>query len=98
MTIGRNFFVMTTDTAPKILVVDDDPAIRNLVHRFFNQKYQGDSAAEGETALALFEKIKALLVVLDGNWPDSTGYHLCLERQRRTNVFVIMRSQPHRRS
>jgi DNA-binding response OmpR family regulator len=42
---------MTTDTAPKILVVDDDPAIRNLVHRFLNQKYQVDSAADGETAL-----------------------------------------------
>ena len=42
--------MMTTDTAPKILVVDDDPAIRNLVHRFFNQKYQVDSAADGETA------------------------------------------------
>jgi len=58
---------MTTDTAPKIIVVDDDPAIRNLVHRFFNQKYQVDLAADGETALALFEKIKPLLVVLDWN-------------------------------
>ncbi len=46
--------MMTTDTAPKILVVDDNPAIRNLVHRFLNQKYQVDSAADGETALALF--------------------------------------------
>jgi DNA-binding response OmpR family regulator len=95
LTIGKNFFVMTTDTAPKILVVDDDPAIRNLVHRFFYHKYQVDSAANGETALALFDKIKPLLVVLDWNWPDTTGYHLCLEMQRRTNVFVIMRSQPH---
>jgi two-component system alkaline phosphatase synthesis response regulator PhoP len=56
---------MTADTAPTILVVDDDPAIRNLVHRFFYQKYQVDSAADGETALALFEKLKPLLVVLD---------------------------------
>jgi len=55
---------MTTDTAPKILVVDDDPAIRNLVHRFFNQKYQIDSAADGETTLALFEKLKPLLAGL----------------------------------
>jgi len=89
---------MTTDTAPNILVVDDDPAIRNLVHRLFNQKYQVHSAADGETALALFEKFKPLLVVLDGNWPDTTGYHLCQEMQRRTNVFAIVRSQPHRRS
>jgi len=68
---------MTTYTAPNILVVDDDPAIRNLVHRFFNHKYQVDSAADGETALALFEKLKPLPVVLDWNLPDTKGYHLC---------------------
>ena len=72
--------------------MDDVPAIRNLVHRFLNQKYQVDSAADGETALALFEKLKPLLVVLDWNWPDTTGYHLCQEMQRRTNVFAIVLS------
>ena len=89
---------MTTDTAPKIIVVDNDPVSHNLVHRFFNQKYQVDSAAGGETALALFENLKPLLVVLDWNLPDTKGYHLCQEMQRRTNVFAIVRSQPHRRS
>ena len=83
---------MTTDTAPKILVVDDDPPIRNLVHRFLNQKYEVDSAADGDSALALFEKFKPVLVILDWNLPDTTGYHLCQEMQRRTNVFVIMLS------
>ncbi|MEG4392727.1 response regulator transcription factor [Microcoleus sp. BROC3] len=83
---------MTTDTTAKILVVDDDPAIRTLVHRFLTQKYQVDSAADGETALELFEKFKPLLVVLDWNLPDTTGYHLCQEMQRRTNVFVVMLS------
>ncbi|MCY7381520.1 MAG: response regulator transcription factor [Microcoleus sp. CAN_BIN18] len=83
---------MTINTAPKILVVDDDSPIRNLVHRFLNQKYQVNSAADGETALALFEEFKPMLVVLDWNLPDTTGYHLCQEMQRRTNVFVIMLS------
>ncbi|MEG4811684.1 response regulator transcription factor [Microcoleus sp. F8-D3] len=83
---------MTADTTPKILVVDDDSSIRNLVHRFLTQKYQADSAADGETALELFEKLKPLLVVLDWNLPDTTGYHLCQEMQRRTNVFVVMLS------
>jgi len=41
---------MVVDTTPKILVVDDDPLIRNLVHRFLNQKYQVDSAADGDRA------------------------------------------------
>ncbi|MEG4342689.1 response regulator transcription factor [Microcoleus sp. A003_D6] len=83
---------MTADTTPKILVVDDDLLIRTLVHRFLTQKYQVDWAADGETALELFEKLKPLLVILDCNLPDTTGYYLCQEMQRRTNVFVIMLS------
>ncbi|MEG3842309.1 response regulator transcription factor [Microcoleus sp. herbarium14] len=83
---------MVVDTTPKILVVDDDPAIRNLVHRFLNQKYQVDSAADGDRALALFEEFKPVLVILDWNLPDTTGYYLCQEMQRRTNVFVVMLS------
>ena len=83
---------MVVDTTPKILVVDDDPAIRNLVHRFLNQKYQVDSAADGDRALALFDEFQPVLVILDWNLPDTTGYHLCQEMQRRTNVFVIMLS------
>lgn len=83
---------MVVDTTPKILVVDDDPAIRNLVHRFLNQKYQVDSAADGDRALALFDEFKPVLVILDWNLPDTTGYHLCQEMQRRTNVFVVMLS------
>ncbi|MEG4322409.1 MULTISPECIES: response regulator transcription factor [unclassified Microcoleus] len=83
---------MNTHTAPKILVVEDDPPIRNLVHRFLNHKYQVNSAADGETALALFEEFQPMVVILDWNLPDTTGYHLCQEMQRRTNVFVIMLS------
>jgi two-component system alkaline phosphatase synthesis response regulator PhoP len=83
---------MVVDTTTKILVVDDDPAIRNLVHRFLNQKYQVDSAADGDRALALFEEFNPMLVILDWNLPDTTGYLLCQEMQRRTNVFVIMLS------
>ena len=55
--------------------MDDDPSIRNLVHRFLNQKYHVGAAADGETALALFEQLKPLLVALDWNLPDTTGYH-----------------------
>ncbi|MEG4917746.1 response regulator transcription factor [Microcoleus sp. B7-D4] len=75
----------------KILVVDDDPAIRNLIHRFLSQQgYQVESGEDGETGLELFEQLNPDLVVLDVNLPDTTGYKLCQEMQRRTGVFVLM--------
>jgi len=75
----------------KILVVDDDPAIRNLIHRFLSQQgYQLESAEDGQTGLELFEQLNPDLVVLDVNLPDTTGYKLCQEMQRRTGVFVLM--------
>jgi DNA-binding response OmpR family regulator len=75
----------------KILVVDDDPAVRNLVFRFLSkQDYQVESAEDGKNALAVFEQFNPDLVVLDVNLPDANGYDLCKEMQTRTGVFVLM--------
>ena len=75
----------------KILVVDDDPAIRNLIHRFLSQQgYQVESGQDGQTGLELFEQLNPDLVVLDVNLPDTTGYKLCQEMQAKTGVFVLM--------
>jgi DNA-binding response OmpR family regulator len=80
-----------TMASAKILVVDDDPAIRNLILRFLTQKnYQMQSAHDGKTALALFEQFNPDLVILDVNLPDALGYNLCQEMQRRTDVFVLL--------
>lgn len=75
----------------KILVVDDDPAIRNLIHRFLSkQNYQVESAEDGKTALAVFEQFNPDLVILDVNLPDALGYNLCEQMQTMTKVFVLM--------
>ena len=75
----------------KILVVDDDPAIRNLIIRFLSQKnYQMESAQDGKTALEVFDRFNPDLVVLDVNLPDATGYNLCEQMQSRTDVFILM--------
>ncbi|MCF3608459.1 response regulator transcription factor [Planktothrix agardhii 1033] len=58
----------------KILVVDDDPAIRNLISRYLSQQdYQIEVAADGKTALKVFEQFNPDLVILDLNLPDTTG-------------------------
>ena len=75
----------------KILVVDDDPAIRNLIHRFLaKQNYEMESAEDGKKALVVFEQFTPDLVILDLNLPDTNGYDLCKEMQARTGVFVLM--------
>ncbi|NET45586.1 response regulator transcription factor [Okeania sp. SIO2B3] len=75
----------------KILAVDDDPAIRTLIHRYLSQQnYQVESAGDGKTAIELFNKFSPDLVVLDVNLPDTTGFQLCKKMQSNTNVFVLM--------
>jgi two-component system OmpR family response regulator len=75
----------------KILVVDDDPAIRNLITRYLSQQdYEVEAAKDGHIALEIFDKFHPDLVVLDVNLPDTTGFALCQEMQERTSVFVLM--------
>ncbi len=75
----------------KILVVDDDPAVRNLIQRFLiKQNYQVEAAEDGKTALAPFEQFNPDLVILDVNLPDVIGFNLCQEMQSRNGVFVLM--------
>ncbi|MGD1716513.1 response regulator transcription factor [Dapis sp. BLCC M172] len=75
----------------KILVVDDDPAIRNLVHRYLSQQnYQVESAEDGATALVLFKEFQPDLVVLDMDLPDTNGFQLCQEMKSYNDVFVLM--------
>ena len=75
----------------KILFVDDDRAIRDLIQRFLTKlNYQVESAEDGRSALVVFEQFNPELVILDVNLPDVIGYNLCQEMQNRTKVFVLM--------
>lgn len=75
----------------RILVVDDDPAIRNLIVRFLSQKnYEMESAADGKSAWATFQSFKPNLVILDVNLPDILGYALCEQMQGFQDVYILM--------
>lgn len=75
----------------KILVVDDDIHICNLITRFLAQKnYQVEAANDGKTALQIFQEFLPHLVILDINLPDTLGYNLCEEMQKINNVFILM--------
>jgi DNA-binding response OmpR family regulator len=75
----------------KLLVIEDDYAIRQLIVRFLKQKnYQVQDAADGETALSIFDQFQPDLVILDVNLPDVLGYNLCEQIQARRDVYVLM--------
>ncbi|HLP88481.1 MAG TPA: response regulator transcription factor [Nostocaceae cyanobacterium] len=77
-------------TNPKIMIVDDDFSVRNLIYRYLNRKYEIESAADGKSAIELFEQFNPSLVILDWNLPDINGFQLCQEMQSRTNVLVLI--------
>ena len=77
-------------TQKKILLVDDDPALQNLISRFFKyNNYITESAFDCETARQKLITFKPDLVILDVNLPDDTGLNLCQE-MRNHNIMVVM--------
>jgi CheY-like chemotaxis protein len=62
-------------TKPKILLVDDDPAVRQILVRLLDDEgYLPLSAASGAEAIALHSSAKADLVLLDLNMPLQDGW------------------------
>lgn len=64
----------------KILVVDDESRMRKLVRDFLTrQNYEVLEAADGEEALDIFYKDKAIaLLILDVMMPKMNGWEVCL--------------------
>jgi DNA-binding response OmpR family regulator len=61
-----------------ILVVDDDPNIRELVRVFLRDEgFDVYEAADGVEALAKLETLKADMVILDVMMPNMDGWELC---------------------
>lgn len=80
-----------TANPPKILIVDDDVNIGNLISRFLQKKeYLVEYANDGKTAIEIFSQFKPDLVILDINLPDTLGYNLCTQMQNTSDVFVLM--------
>jgi DNA-binding response OmpR family regulator len=74
-----------------ILVVDDDPHIRELIRVFLqNEGFAVAESADGLTALAMLEKLKADLVILDVMMPNMDGWELCRELRANYDLPVLM--------
>ncbi|MFC0211007.1 response regulator transcription factor [Paenibacillus chartarius] len=75
----------------KILVVDDEEAIRQLIRvSLRGEGYDIVEAADGGDALRLMDTEKADLVILDILMPDMDGWALCEELRRHYDVPLLM--------
>jgi len=83
---------MTLQTAPQILIVDDDPEIRRLLAKFVET--QGMRVLTAANRRELEERLatnQVDLVVLDVLLPDGSGLDICRDlRARRIGVPVIL--------
>ena len=76
----------------KILGVDDESRMRKLVRDFLTrQNYEVLEAADGEEALDIFYKDKAIaLLILDVMMPKMNGWEVCREIRQTSKVPIIM--------
>jgi DNA-binding response OmpR family regulator len=70
-----------------ILVVEDDPILKNLLGHTFAGKYQTLYASDGNEALALFEQYKPSLVLLDLMLPTMGGFEVLQAIRARTDTY-----------
>jgi DNA-binding response OmpR family regulator len=73
------------DPTAFILVVEDDPILKNLLGHTFAGKYQTLYASNGEEALALLEANKPRLVLLDLMLPGMDGFTILGKIRERTD-------------
>lgn len=77
----------------KILVIDDDTHISELVKLYLEKEgYDVYTAADGEEGINKFRAIQPKLVVLDVMLPVKDGMQVCNEIRRIDNTPVIMLS------
>ncbi|MCF6271647.1 MAG: response regulator [Rhodobacteraceae bacterium] len=74
-----------------LLIVDDDQEIRVLLNRFLSkQGFRVSTAADNDEMLAILEKWKIDLVVLDRMLPGKDGLSICQDLRSISKVPVVM--------
>ncbi|MDU2094454.1 MAG: response regulator transcription factor [Clostridium perfringens] len=77
----------------KILVVDDDDEIRNLLEICLtNEGFNVVKAFDGEDALNILEKESIQLIILDVMMPKLNGIEVCSIIRRNLNIPILMLS------
>ena len=75
----------------RIVVIDDEPSVQDVVRAYLEKDgYLVYVAGNGSEGLALAERAKPGLIVLDLMLPDVSGEAICREIRRRSDVPILM--------
>ena len=78
-------------TKTKILLVDDDPNIRQLVNLYLEKEgFDVEMADRGDTALERFRQSPPNLMLLDVMLPGMDGWQVLREARKVSNIPIIM--------
>lgn len=75
----------------KVLVVDDDPNVREIIRLYFEKQHiEMLEAHDSATALEMVEKHSPDIIILDVMMPVVDGFETCREIRKRFDTPIIM--------
>jgi two-component system response regulator ResD len=75
----------------KVLVVDDDPNVREIIRLYFEKQHiEMIEAQDGLSALNMVEREAPDIIILDVMMPVMDGYEACREILKRFDIPIIM--------
>ncbi len=81
----------------KILIADDDGAVRKMILKILvSAGYQGDEASDAEKLLQLWKEHRHMLIISDIEMPGKNGIQVCLEIKKSAPDmrFILMSGSP----
>lgn len=82
--------VRRTRSRARILIVDDEPALVNILASFLKREnFETETAPTGEQALALLERGQFDLIILDMGLPQMSGYEVINHLRKNLRTFDI---------
>ena len=75
----------------RVVVVDDEPSVQQVARAYLEKDgYHVFVAGSGDEGLALAERVRPGLIVLDLMLPDRAGEEICREIRGRSDVPILM--------
>jgi DNA-binding response OmpR family regulator len=83
---------MPQDNAARILIIDDEPIVRQTVERALSPVYEIQTLPSSEKLEQTFQSFLPDLIILDVRMPQEDGWHLCgrLRRDKRFDVIPVV--------